>query len=115
MAIKKIEEIFLYVSDGAPNTIENIEAMAFMTHSGITHKRLFYNDASQHEEVLRALNSWWCNRDDEHKLPPVTKFPFLIYTEVRDDVPARYSPVKYLEGLEEIKKIVDIYNAAPEK
>lgn len=115
MSIKKIEEICLYVSDAAINTAENIEAMAFMSHSNIPYQRFFYTDASQHQQVIDALNTWWGNRTDEHKLPPLTKFPFVIYTEVRTDLPARQSPVKYLEGIDEIKKIVDIYNSAPEK
>lgn len=114
MAIKKIEEVYLYVADAGANTAENIEAMAFMDRCGIPYIRMFYQDASQSQQVIDALNTWWGNRDFQ-PLPPLTKFPFVIYTEVHDDRPARQSPVMYLEGLENLKKIVDIYNAAPEK
>lgn len=109
MAITKIEEVFLYVRDGGDNVAENIEAMAFMDRSGVPFTKMFYFDAAQSQQTMDVLNTWWTNRADEHKLPPVTKYPFLIYTEVRDDISARNSPIKYLEGLDEIKKIVDIY------
>ena len=104
MAIKKIEEIYLYVSEVVSNSAENIQAVAFMDHSGIPFTRMMYNDKSQHPEALAALNSWWAGR-----LPEVTSFPFLTYVEVHDDIPARLSPVKYLAGIDAIKTIVDLY------
>lgn len=111
MALVKIEEIYLYVSEVVPNAAENIQATAFMDHSGIPFVRMMYNDASQHPEALAALNSWWTNHPT-HPMPPVESFPFVTYVEVHDDIPARLSPVKYLAGIEEIKKIVDLYNAS---
>lgn len=105
MAITKIEEVYLYVTEVTPNAAENIEAAAFMDHSGIEFTRLFYNDQSGVDSAMAAVNTWW--RD----LPPVTKFPFLTYVEVHDDIPARASPVKYLEGAEAIKTFPSIYNA----
>jgi hypothetical protein len=108
MAIQKLEEIYLYVSEVAENPAENIQAHAFMDHSGLPYTRLFYNDASQHPEVLSAVNSWFTA--PQNQLPPVTKFPFLVYTEVHDDIPARSSPVRYLEGIDAIKTFPEIYN-----
>lgn len=108
MAIIKIEEIFLYASESTTNSAENIQANAFMDHSGIEYTRLWYNDPSQHEAVLSAVNSWFTAPNSN--LPPVTKFPFLHYTEVHDDIPARSSPLKYLEGIDAIKTFPDIYN-----
>ena len=106
MAVVKIEELFLYVSEVVPNSAENIQAMAFMDRAGLPYTKLAYNDASQHESVLAPLNSWWADR-----LPPVDSFPLLTYVEVHDDRPARMSPVMYLKGIDEIKTIVDIYAA----
>lgn len=105
MAIKKIEEVYLYVSEVVENSAENIQALAFMDHSNIPFIRMMYNDASAHPEALGALNSWWKDR-----LPPLENFPFITYVEVHDDIPARLSPVQYLQGIDNIKKIVDIYS-----
>lgn len=105
MAIVKIEEVYLYVSEVVENSAENIQAMAFMGHSNVPYTQMMYNDPNQIPDVLAPLNSWW-----KDKLPPVDGFPLITYVEVHDDIPARYSPVKYLKGIEDIKKIVDIYN-----
>jgi hypothetical protein len=105
MSIKKIEEVHLYVSEVTDNSVENIQALAFMDHSDVPFVKLMYNDKNSHSLTLDALNSWW-----KDTLPPLESFPFITYVEVHDDIPARYSPVKYLQGLENIKKIVDIYS-----
>ena len=112
MALVKIEEIYLYVSEAVPNPAENIQAIAFMENSGIPFTRMMYNDPSQHADALAALNSWWVN-NPICSLPPVDSFPFLTYVEVDDTIPARLSPVKYLKGIDDIKKIVDLYNSVP--
>jgi hypothetical protein len=106
MSIMKIEEVHLYVADSTENSAENIEANAFMDHSGIPYIRLFYNRESPLDEILASVNTWW-----QYTLPPVTKYPFITYVEVHDDIPARSSPVKYLEGIDNIKTFPDIYNA----
>jgi hypothetical protein len=106
MAVLKIEEVFLYVSEVVSNSSENIQAMAFMDHSGIPYTKLAYNDPAQHPSVFAPLNSWWTDR-----LPPVDSFPLITYVEVHDDRPARLSPVQYLKGIEEIKTIVGIYTS----
>jgi hypothetical protein len=107
MAVVKIEEVFLYVSEVVANSSDNIQAMAFMDRSGIPYTKMMYNDPAQHPSVFAPLNSWWADR-----LPPVDSFPLLTYVEVHDDRPARLSPVQYLQGIEDVKKIVDIYTAA---
>lgn len=109
MAILKIEEVYLYVTEATDNAAVNIQAAAFMDHSGIPFTRMFYNDATNIQQVLDSVNTWWTRPDIN--LPPVTKFPFLTYVEVHDDIPARHSPVKYLEGIDAIKTFPDIYNA----
>lgn len=104
MALQKIEEVYLYISEVVDNSAENIQAAAFMDHSGIPFTRMMYNDKAQHPDALGALNSWW-----EGKLPPLDGFPFVTYVEVHDDIPARYSPVKYAAGIENIKNFVTTY------
>lgn len=106
MAITKIEEVYLYVSEKVTNAAENIQALAFMERAGIPYKILMYNDEVQHQEIFQALNSWWADRN----LPTLSTFPFITYVEVHDDIPARSSPVMYLQGLDNIKNIVDIFN-----
>lgn len=106
MAIVKIEEVYLYVSEVVANSAENIEAMAFMDHSTVPFVKMMYNDPAQHPQVFEPINSWWADR-----LPPVETFPFVTYVEVHDDIPARFSPVKYLKGIDDIKTIVQLYNA----
>lgn len=106
MAVIKIEEPFLYVSEVVPNAAENIEATAFMDHSGIDYARLFYNNEGDTQACIDAVNTWW------HKdTPPITKYPFLTYVEVHDDIPARQSPIKYLEGIEAIKTFPDLFKS----
>lgn len=106
MAITKIEELYLYTSEVSGNSAENIQATAFMENSGVPFVKLMYNDKSQHDDVFKAINGWW-----ERYLPAIDSFPFITYVEVHDDIPARYSPVKYLKGIDDIKTIVDIYNS----
>jgi hypothetical protein len=113
MAVVKIEEVYLYTSEASENAAENIQAKAFMDHGTIPFVNLFYNDQTQLEEVLSAVNTWWERPDVA--LPPLTEFPFITYTEVHDDIPARHSPVKYLAGIDAIKTFPDLYNSVMNK
>jgi hypothetical protein len=113
MAVVKIEEVYLYTTDTGDNPGENIQAQAFMENSGIPYTRMYYNDREQVDEVIRVMNQWW-NRDvlpEVIRLPDVEKMPYLVYTEVHDDIPARLSPVKYLAGIDDIKKFPGLWNA----
>jgi hypothetical protein len=109
MSIIKIEEVYLYTTDADFNQAEMINSKAFMDNSGIEHTNLYYNDKEQLQEVLTSLNTWWTT--PINTLPPATKFPLLTYVEVHDDIPARFSPVKYKQGLEEIQSFVDLYDS----
>jgi len=110
MAIKKIEEVYLYVSEAVTNSAENIEAVAYMDHSGVPYTKLLYNDQGQHESVFSALNSWWTQHPYKPQ-PAVDTFPLLVYTEVHDDIPARYSPILYLAGIDAIKTFKATYDS----
>lgn len=109
MAIIKLEEICLYTSDVGNNASEMVQAQAFMDHSGIPYTRLMYNNQEQHDHVIEIVNTWWSNRADP--LPPVTNYPFLTYTEVHDDIAARFSPITYLQGFEKIQTFPEIYTS----
>lgn len=113
MAITKIEEVYLYTAEGAYDQAEMIRAKAFMDQSGIPYVNLNYADPTQIQEVLDNVNTWWTRPDIQ--LPPIQKYPFLTYTEVHDDIPARYSPVKYKEGIESIETFPEFYNSVMNK
>jgi hypothetical protein len=106
MSVIKIEEVHLYFTDAAENVAENLEAAAFMENCGIPYTRLYFNNQSPLVDILNSVNTWWQNTQ-----PPATKYPFITYVEVHDDLPARQSPIKYLEGIDNIKNFPDIYNA----
>lgn len=112
MAIKKIEEVYLYVTDTGDNPAENIQAQAFMEKSGVPYIRMYYNTAEQVTEVLNAMNGWWDRPElGEHSMPSIEKMPYVCYTEVHDDIPARFSPVKYKAGIDDIKTFPEFYNS----
>lgn len=113
MAITKIEEVYLYTAEGAYDQAEMIRAKAFMDQSGIPYIQLNYDNVEQQQDVLNSVNTWWARPDIA--LPPVTKYPFLTYTEVHDDILARYSPVKYKEGIENIETFPEFYNSVMTK
>lgn len=107
MAIVKIEEVFLYTSEYVGDAIQNIQANAFMEKSGVPYTKLFYNELNQSNEVLNTVNTWFARPDVN--LPPLETYPFIVYTEVHDDIPARYSPVKYVSGKENIENFPAFY------
>jgi hypothetical protein len=111
MSIIKLEEVYLYTSDVTENSTENIEAKAFMDHSTIPYKTLIYNNIEHTVEVMNSVNTWWNTGNPTMQREPLTKYPFLVYTEVHDDIPARFSPVKALEGLESIKTFPALYDS----
>jgi len=109
MAIVKIEELYLYVSEVVENSAENIQAMAFMDHSGLPFILMRHNELEAHPSVFAPLNSWWAEGRCVSPLPDIDSFPFVTYVEVHDDRPARQSPVRYLKGITDIKTITDLY------
>lgn len=95
MAIVKIFEVVLY-TNGVQNAAECHEAKAWLDHSGIEHIHLHYGDASQHEEVLNSLNTWWQGK-------VVSKWPFVTFKEQQDNLPVVYATANFIEGFENIK------------
>lgn len=109
MAIVKIEEVYLYTTQQGYDQAEMIQAKAVMDHSGIPYIHLNYNDAQQTQEVLDSVNTWWTG--PPLSLPAVDKYPFVVYTELHDDIPSRQSPVKYKKGIEDITAFPEFYNS----
>lgn len=114
MAIVKIEEVFIYVSvSSVDDPVENAKALAAIDHSGIPFGKLIYSDPEQRQMIFDSVNSWWCR--DPYNLEPVNSFPFITYTEVHDDIPARSSPVKYKLGHKGVLEFIDFYNSVMKK
>lgn len=99
MTLKMIDEIYLYTSSQPEDAINTHEIVAWFDHSGIPYTNLLY---FQHEEVLKAINTWWAEDDNGIIQEPVTGFPFVIYTEVHSDKPVSYLPRKYIYGKDNI-------------
>jgi hypothetical protein len=109
MAIKKIEEVYLYYTD-LPGMVEkNFNAAIALDKANISFQRMQYGIGADLDELLKALNTWW--KQPYVTLPPLSidSFPFIVYTEVHDDIPARLSPVKFVEGLDAIKAFPNFY------
>jgi hypothetical protein len=109
MAVKKIEEVYLYYTD-LPGTVEkNITALIALDKSSIPFTKMFYNESADFDALINSLNTWW--QYPYANLSPLTmdSFPFVVYTEVHDDIPARMSPVKYVSGQEAIEQFIDFY------
>lgn len=100
MALAKIDEIFVYTCY-EENLVETHELNAWLDHSDIPHTKLNYG-ADQINEVLSAVNTWWQPDDDGQVQPPLTSFPFAIYTEIHSDKTVSYLPRKYIHGKENI-------------
>jgi hypothetical protein len=101
MAITKIDDIYLYtdLSWDPSEVSESVDAKAFLDACGLTYIHLNYADPEQHPFVFDPLSSWSFS-DGSHK---IETFPFVIYTEIHDDLsPAKY-PKVLLYGLDEIE------------
>ena len=111
MAVKKIEEVYLYYTD-LPGMVEkNLTALIALDKAGIPFTKMFYGETADFDALINSLNTWWtCPHVN---LPPLTidSFPFLVYTEVHDDIPARMSPVKYVSSQEAIEQFISFYRS----
>lgn len=107
MAIVRIEDITLHTSDVLGNCAENIKAEAFFERKGIPFTRIYYNDPAVAAESLNLLNTQYSELYSD--FVPLTKLPVLQYVEVHDDIPARLSPMKFLEGVTRIQEFPSLY------
>lgn len=109
MSITKIDDIYLYTDlDWTPDQIgESVDAKSYMDTTGINYIHLNYADPAQHHDAISPLNSWGFS-DGSHT---IDKFPFIIYTEIHDDLSPSAYPRVLLYGLEAIKNsnLVELY------
>ena len=111
MAVKKIEEVYLYHTD-IPGTLEqNMVALIALDKASVPFTKMFYQSNTDFDELLGPLNTWWTHPKINLPSLSVDSFPFVVYTEVHDDIPARLSPVKYVSGLEAIKNFTNFYHS----
>jgi hypothetical protein len=100
MPVSKIKEVYVYTNSGV-DQVGTHELHAWFDHSGIKHIKLNYNDASILSEVIDPLNTWWRADENGETQPPLTAFPFVVYTEELTDA-AYGEPKKYIAGKDKI-------------
>ena len=90
--IIKVDSVYLYtgddikyVYDEKSNTNiltgeskDSVSIKTWLSNNSIQYTLLNYNDISQHEQVLSAVNTWFVDT-------PVNTFPFIVYDEVDVD------------------------------
>ena len=109
MSIQKIDDVYLY-TDLALEPDEksaSFEAKAYMDSLNINYIHMNYYHPDQHEPALSPLRTWQFSRG-QHDLPC---FPFVIYTEIHDDLSPAFYPRVLLFGMDEIRNsnLVEIY------
>jgi len=111
MAIKKIEEVYLYYTDLSGTVEKNLTTLVALDKASIPFTKMFYGETADFDALISSLNTWWAY--SHVNLPSLTidSFPFLVYTEVHDDIPARMSPVKYASGEQDINAFISLYKS----
>ena len=102
MAIQKIDSIYLYTGmTWAPDeTGSSVEARDHMDSLGIPYMHMNYADPEQHEAALSPLRDWaMVGMPDS-----LDEFPFVVYTEVHDDIDTEFQPKVIIYGLDAIKQ-----------
>ena len=102
MTIQKIDSIYLYTDmTWAPGeTGPSVEARDHMDSLGVPYTLMNYADPEQHEAALDPLRDW-----PMIGMPDALEaFPFVIYTEVHDDIEADSQPRVILYGVDAIKQ-----------
>lgn len=107
MALKNIEDIFLYLSTKPEDHLLSVELISWFDHADIEYVPLEYN----HKGTIPAVNSWFQPDPYTGEIQePLTTFPFVIYTEIHED-PTIADRRKYLFGKEEITtKLPGLYS-----
>jgi hypothetical protein len=109
MAISKIDAIYLYTDmtwEEGEKT-DSTQARAYLDAEGVEYILLNYADPAQHEDATSPLRTWGFI-DGYHD---IKAFPFVIYTEVHDDMSMTKWPKVLLYGLDAIieSNISDLY------
>jgi hypothetical protein len=110
MAIIKIDDIYLYtdIQEEKNEQTESVDAKAFMDSLDIKYTNLNYPIPEEHHLNFVPLGTW-VFADGQHVFE---KFPFVIYTEIHDDLSPAYYPRVLLYGLNEIKdsNLLELYS-----
>jgi hypothetical protein len=102
MAIQKIDSIYLYtdMTWAANETCPSVEARNHMDSLGLPYTLMNYADPEQHEAALGPLRDW-----QMIGMPDALEaFPFVVYTEVHDDIETDRQPKVIIYGIDAIKQ-----------
>ena len=97
MALTRIDDIQLYMGMTA-DAADCFLAKQFLMDNGVSYQTYMYADDSQHAALFAALSSW----NVQGAPAQLTNFPFVIYTEVHDDLSPSQYPRKCLYGKDAI-------------
>ena len=97
MALIKIDDVFLYTGLSETAT-DSYNAKKWIDEQGIKYEFMHYGDEIQHAELFAALSTWWPDQ------PAITAFPFIVYTEIHDDLSPRNYPKVCIRGLAAIQE-----------
>lgn len=91
----KIDDIAIYTGGGDFVTESNL-LIEYLNDNNITDAtKLHYSDPTQFSEVFAPLETWFNNVS-------INSFPFIIYTEIDDELkPSQYQKV-ILKGVDEV-------------
>lgn len=97
MSLLRIDDIQLYMGITA-DAAECFAAKQFLVTNNIEYLTYMYADDGQHPQLFESLSSW--------KLPgaptTLTKFPFVIYTEIHIEMAPSEYPRAMLYGIDAI-------------
>lgn len=102
MSIVKIDDLYLY-SSFAKDVVASFQAKKYLEENGLIENRdyvhLIYNNSEDHDMIFSNLGTWDFV-DGRHAF---SSFPFLIYTEIHDDLKPSQFPKIVRKGVDEIK------------
>lgn len=96
MTITKIDDVYLYAND-FQGPSDCFDAKTWLDENNITYQFMYYGNPDEYQRLFDSASENWSQQT------PLSAFPFLIYTEIHDDLsPSRY-PQVCLRSLDEIK------------
>ena len=79
MSLTKIDDIYLYTGLTA-SANNSFAAKKWFDKQGIEYIFMHYGNEAEHASLFTSLDTWW---PGEHTF---TDFPFVVYTEIHDDL-----------------------------
>lgn len=106
MSLVRIDDIHLY-GGLTEDAVSCYHTKKWLDNNNVKYVHLFYQDENQCDEVIKTINEWFAT---EEQLTVISKFPFVVYCEVHDDLTISQYPRKVLVGYDEItSKLKDLY------